>query len=126
MCSSYLIRHAAGNILVDSPRFAGPLVRRIEALGGIRAMFLTHRDDVADHQRFSDHLSWDPLNIRLRTGRATCWYDWDRQIASMAGLAQYRFDWVLHFLHIVERSSSHPSDFALQFGVFFRAKVSQS
>jgi glyoxylase-like metal-dependent hydrolase (beta-lactamase superfamily II) len=57
---SYLIvRPAAsgGNILVDSPRFAMPLVRRIEALGGVRLMYLTHRDDIADHAKFSAHFA---------------------------------------------------------------------
>lgn len=49
---SYLIRRAAGNVLVDSPRAAAPLVDRIAALGGVSLMFLTHRDDVADHARF--------------------------------------------------------------------------
>jgi len=53
---SYLLRRPedrGGNILVDSPRFAPPLVRAFEALGGIRTMFLTHRDDVADHEKFA-------------------------------------------------------------------------
>jgi glyoxylase-like metal-dependent hydrolase (beta-lactamase superfamily II)/ferredoxin len=44
-----------GNVLVDSPRFAAPLVRRIERLGGIRLMVLSHRDDIADHRRFAAH-----------------------------------------------------------------------
>lgn len=52
--ASYLIVRPEGNVLVDSPRFAGPLVERIEALGGVRTLFLTHRDDVADHQRFHE------------------------------------------------------------------------
>jgi glyoxylase-like metal-dependent hydrolase (beta-lactamase superfamily II) len=51
--TAYLIVRPQGNILVDSPRFAEPLARRIAALGGIRTMFLTHRDDVADHRRFA-------------------------------------------------------------------------
>src|SRR5262249_34680845 len=42
-----------GNVLVDSPRFAGPLVSKIRALGGVRTLFLTHRDDVADHARYA-------------------------------------------------------------------------
>src|SRR5262249_11489879 len=50
--SSYLIRRARGNVLVDSPRAARPLLRRIEELGGVRTMFLSHRDDVADHEKF--------------------------------------------------------------------------
>ena len=52
---SYFVRREAGNILIDSPRFTTPLVRRLEQLGGVRFMFLTHVDDVADHQRFRDH-----------------------------------------------------------------------
>jgi glyoxylase-like metal-dependent hydrolase (beta-lactamase superfamily II)/ferredoxin len=38
--------------LVDSPRFANPLVRNIDALGGVQRMLLTHQDDVADHEKF--------------------------------------------------------------------------
>jgi glyoxylase-like metal-dependent hydrolase (beta-lactamase superfamily II)/ferredoxin len=54
---SYLIvrpEDEGGNVLVDSPRFATQLVGRIEALGHVRTMFLTHRDDIADHQRFAE------------------------------------------------------------------------
>jgi glyoxylase-like metal-dependent hydrolase (beta-lactamase superfamily II)/ferredoxin len=50
--SSYLIRRDGGNVLVDSPRAARPLSSRLEELGGVRTMFLTHRDDVADHAFF--------------------------------------------------------------------------
>jgi glyoxylase-like metal-dependent hydrolase (beta-lactamase superfamily II)/ferredoxin len=46
---SYLVTRAEGNVLVDSPRAAEPLLKRIDAMGGVRHMFLTHRDDVADH-----------------------------------------------------------------------------
>jgi glyoxylase-like metal-dependent hydrolase (beta-lactamase superfamily II)/ferredoxin len=59
--ASYLIQRAEGNILVDSPRFAAPLVKRLEALGGVRYLYLTHRDDVADHQRFHDHFGCDRI-----------------------------------------------------------------
>jgi glyoxylase-like metal-dependent hydrolase (beta-lactamase superfamily II)/ferredoxin len=50
--TAWLLLRREGNVMVDSPRFAGPLVRRIRALGGIRLLFLTHRDDVADHARW--------------------------------------------------------------------------
>jgi glyoxylase-like metal-dependent hydrolase (beta-lactamase superfamily II)/ferredoxin len=50
---SYLVRRPEGNVLIDSPRAAEPLLRRIEAMGGARRMFLTHRDDVADHAAFN-------------------------------------------------------------------------
>jgi len=53
--TSYLIKHPAGNVLIDSPRFAGPLVKRLEEMGGVAWMLLTHRDDVADHKRFAKH-----------------------------------------------------------------------
>ena len=55
---SYLVVRAeaeGGNVLVDSPRFTRPLVRKIEAMGGLRTIFLTHRDDVADHAKFARH-----------------------------------------------------------------------
>lgn len=57
--SSYLILRPEGNVLVDSPRFAKPLVERLESLGGVSIMFLTHRDDVADHERFRRHFGCD-------------------------------------------------------------------
>jgi glyoxylase-like metal-dependent hydrolase (beta-lactamase superfamily II)/ferredoxin len=44
-----------GNVLVDSPRFAAPLVKRIEAMGGVALMCLSHRDDIADHAKFAAH-----------------------------------------------------------------------
>jgi len=53
---SYLIvrpEAEGGNVLIDSPRFATQLVKRIDAMGGVRKMFLTHKDDVADHDRFA-------------------------------------------------------------------------
>ncbi|MDY7023187.1 MAG: MBL fold metallo-hydrolase [Cyanobacteriota bacterium] len=59
--ASYFIQRKEGNILIDSPRFAPPLVKRLEALGGIRYMYLTHRDDVADHQKFRDHFGCDRI-----------------------------------------------------------------
>ena len=57
--ASYFIQRPEGNVLVDSPRFAAPLVRRLEALGGVDVLFLTHRDDVADHAKFRDHFGCD-------------------------------------------------------------------
>ncbi|AKG21986.1 MBL fold metallo-hydrolase [Calothrix sp. 336/3] len=51
--ASYFLQE--GNILVDSPRFTPPLVQRLEKLGGVKYMYLTHRDDIADHQKFAEH-----------------------------------------------------------------------
>ena len=53
---SYLILRPdseGGNVMVDSPRFASHLVKKIEDLGGARTMFLSHRDDIADHSKFA-------------------------------------------------------------------------
>jgi glyoxylase-like metal-dependent hydrolase (beta-lactamase superfamily II) len=59
--ASYLIQRPDGNVLVDSPRFAPPLVKQLEEIGGIRYLYLTHRDDVADHQKFHDHFGCDRI-----------------------------------------------------------------
>ena len=53
--NSYFVRHPGGNWLIDSPKFVTPLVRQLEALGGIAHIFLTHRDDVADAERYAGH-----------------------------------------------------------------------
>ena len=53
--TSYLVVRPSGNVLVDSPRFAAPLVRRVEELGGVRTLFLTHQDDVADQDKWARH-----------------------------------------------------------------------
>ncbi len=59
--ASYLIQRTEGNILIDSPRFAAPLVKQIEKMGGIKYMYLTHQDDVADHQKFQQHFNCDRI-----------------------------------------------------------------
>ncbi len=46
---SYFVQRPEGNVLVDSPRAAGPLLKALEERGGVSTLFLTHRDDVADH-----------------------------------------------------------------------------
>ncbi|XP_042483740.1 uncharacterized protein LOC122064094 [Macadamia integrifolia] len=54
--ASYIIVHPEGNILIDSPRYTERIARKIEMLGGARYMFLTHKDDVADHEKWSKRL----------------------------------------------------------------------
>ena len=51
--NSYFIAHPSGNWLIDSPRYVESLARRIEQRGGIRNIFLTHRDDVADAAKWA-------------------------------------------------------------------------
>ncbi len=59
--ASYFIQRPEGNVLVDSPRFAPPLVKQLEVMGGIRYLYLTHRDDVADHEAFRQHFGCDRI-----------------------------------------------------------------
>jgi glyoxylase-like metal-dependent hydrolase (beta-lactamase superfamily II)/ferredoxin len=51
--NSYFVRRPGGNWLIDSPKFQPRLVRRLEALGGVAHIFLTHADDVADARLFA-------------------------------------------------------------------------
>jgi glyoxylase-like metal-dependent hydrolase (beta-lactamase superfamily II)/ferredoxin len=54
---SYLIvrpESDGGNLLIDSPRFATQVVKRIDEMGGVSQMLLTHQDDIADHERFRE------------------------------------------------------------------------
>jgi len=59
--ASYLIQRKEGNVLVDSPRFTPPLVKRLEQMGGVHYLYLTHRDDVADHQKYHEHFGCDRI-----------------------------------------------------------------
>src|SRR5215813_7418408 len=72
---SYLIQRSeseGGNLLIDSPRFATQLVKRLRELGGVRQMFLTHSDDVADHQRFADVFHCDRIMHVADGARRLC------------------------------------------------------
>src|SRR4029453_7249069 len=55
--NSYFIRHPDGNWLGDSPKFLRVLVHRFREWSGIRYLFLTHRDDVAEADRFAKEFS---------------------------------------------------------------------
>jgi glyoxylase-like metal-dependent hydrolase (beta-lactamase superfamily II) len=50
---SYFVKRAEGNILVDSPRHVGKLVKRFAELGGVSDILLSHQDDVADAERYA-------------------------------------------------------------------------
>jgi glyoxylase-like metal-dependent hydrolase (beta-lactamase superfamily II)/ferredoxin len=63
--SSYFVRQPGGNWLVDSPKFLPQLTRKFEAAGGLRYIFLTHRDDVADADRYARHFGARRIIQRL-------------------------------------------------------------
>ncbi|MEA2465520.1 MAG: hypothetical protein QOJ98_3267 [Acidobacteriota bacterium] len=69
---SYLVRREAGNLLIDSPRFTAPLVKNIDALGGVARLLLTHQDDVADHAKFAERFGCERVLHRddVRSGTA--------------------------------------------------------
>jgi len=52
--NSYFIENADGNWLVDSPKFLLHFAKKLEKLGGIKYIFLTHRDDVADADKYAE------------------------------------------------------------------------
>ena len=74
--ASYLVVRPEGNLLIDSPCFARQLVRRIEELGGVATMFLSHRDDVADHQKFQRHFGCERIMHAADIGHGT----WDVEV----------------------------------------------
>ena len=51
--NSYFVEHPDGNWLIDSPRYVEYLARQFTERGGVRYIFLTHRDDVADADRWA-------------------------------------------------------------------------
>ena len=52
---SYFVNSQAGNWMIDSPRFTRHLVKRFEEMGGVDYIFLSHRDDVADADKYAAH-----------------------------------------------------------------------
>lgn len=53
--NAFYVARPDGGLLIDSPRYATLLVRRLEELDGVAHILLTHRDDVADADRYAEH-----------------------------------------------------------------------
>jgi len=51
--NSYFLHHPDGNCLIDSPRYSPHLVDAFAQMGGIRYIFLSHEDDVAEASRYA-------------------------------------------------------------------------
>lgn len=51
--NSFFVHHPEGNWLIDSPRYIKHLVEAFERRGGIKYIFLTHEDDVADAAKYA-------------------------------------------------------------------------
>ena len=68
--TSYFIRRRqGGNILVDVPRWSPALAQRLQQLGGVAWVFLTHRDDVGEHARWARQLGARRIIHRLEASR---------------------------------------------------------
>ena len=52
--SAWFVTRPEGNLLIDSPRFTEALAGPFAELGGIAHVLLTHRDDVADAERWAE------------------------------------------------------------------------
>ena len=53
--NSYFVKRPEGNWLIDCPKFLPHLVRQFEKAGGVKIIFLTHQDDVADAAKYAEH-----------------------------------------------------------------------
>lgn len=51
--NSFFVQHPDGNWLIDSPKYLPHLVKQFEKFGGIKYLFLTHQDDVAEAARYA-------------------------------------------------------------------------
>lgn len=52
---SYFVQRPSGNLMVDAPRWTRDVTEPIEELGGLDHILLSHRDDVADADRYAEH-----------------------------------------------------------------------
>ena len=62
---SFLVVRADGNLMIDSPRFNRALAASVDDLGGVAHVLLSHRDDVADADRWAER-----YNARVWIGEA--------------------------------------------------------
>src|SRR4029077_5035258 len=70
---SFLIRRESGNAMVDAPRWTRAVAAQLETWGGLAEILLTHRDDIADAERYAKAFD------------ARVWiHEWDRAAARFA------------------------------------------
>jgi len=65
------VRARRANVLVDSPKAVPRLLGEFERRGGVGTMFLTHRDDVADHEAFRRRFSCERVLHESDVSRGT-------------------------------------------------------
>ena len=47
--------------MVDSPRFHPRPVKELGGVGGVKLLFLSHQDGVADHEKFHAHFGCERI-----------------------------------------------------------------
>eukprot|EP01026_Neomeris_dumetosa_P059976 TRINITY_DN5624_c0_g1_i9.p1 TRINITY_DN5624_c0_g1~~TRINITY_DN5624_c0_g1_i9.p1 ORF type:complete len:347 (+),score=23.27 TRINITY_DN5624_c0_g1_i9:56-1096(+) len=52
-----VLRQNGGAVMIDVPRFDRPLVKKIEDMGGISFIVVTHRDDIGEHDKWAKHFN---------------------------------------------------------------------
>lgn len=83
--TSYLVQTKAhGNIMVDCPRYTKKLAEKIKELGGISLIFLSHKDDVGDHDKWAQEFGATRIIHELEVPAT-------RQKWAMAQFARRRF-----------------------------------
>jgi glyoxylase-like metal-dependent hydrolase (beta-lactamase superfamily II) len=74
--TSWLVRRPEGNVMMDSPRYHPGLSKRLQAIGGVRYMVLSHRDDVCDHAKWAKALGCQRIihksEVNRRQGTDAC------------------------------------------------------
>jgi glyoxylase-like metal-dependent hydrolase (beta-lactamase superfamily II)/ferredoxin len=51
--NAYFIKHPDGNWMCNTPKFQAQLVKRIHELGGLKYIFISHRDDVGENEKYA-------------------------------------------------------------------------
>ncbi len=51
---SYVVQRTSGNVMIDAPRWTREVAGPLEEMGGVAHILLTHRDDVADAERYAE------------------------------------------------------------------------
>jgi glyoxylase-like metal-dependent hydrolase (beta-lactamase superfamily II)/ferredoxin len=94
--NSFFIEHRDGNWLIDSPRYIKHLIEVFERRGGIAHIFLTHKDDVADADKYAAHFGAEriihradadavPAAERVIDGEETVWAGSEFRIVPVPG-----------------------------------------
>jgi glyoxylase-like metal-dependent hydrolase (beta-lactamase superfamily II)/ferredoxin len=52
--NAYFIQHPDGNWMCNTPKFQAQLVKRIRELGGLKYIFISHRDDVGENDKYAE------------------------------------------------------------------------